>query len=72
MVPQWLKLLAPCASCWPEAGTAVVSQCLATGHSLFTGPIARAADGTDLSLLAGLLASAATDLLMMRSARGWS
>jgi nucleobase:cation symporter-1, NCS1 family len=49
------------------AGTAVASQCLAT--PLFTGPIARAAGGTDLSLPAGLLVSAAVYLLMMRSRR---
>jgi purine-cytosine permease-like protein len=47
------------------AGTAVASQCLAT--PLFTGPIARAVGGTDLSLPAGLLVSAAIYLLMMRS-----
>jgi cytosine/uracil/thiamine/allantoin permease len=49
------------------AGTAVASQCLAT--PLFTGAIARAAGGTDLSLPAGLLVSAAVYLLMMRSRR---
>jgi len=47
----------------PNRGTAVASQCLAT--PLFTGPIARAVGGTDLSLPAGILVSAAVYLAMM-------
>ena len=50
--------------------TAVASLCLAT--PLFTGPIARAAGGTDLFLPAGLLVSAAVYLLLMRGRGGRS
>jgi nucleobase:cation symporter-1, NCS1 family len=48
-------------------GTAVASLCLAT--PLFTGPLARAAGGIDLSLPAGLLVSAAIYLLLMTRSR---
>ena len=37
--------------------------------SLYTGPVARAAGGADLSLPAGILVSAAVYLVMMRSRR---
>jgi len=44
-----------------------------SGHPLYTGPIARAADDIDLSLPAGLLVSAAIYLLLMtRSSRAFS
>jgi NCS1 family nucleobase:cation symporter-1 len=49
------------------AGTVVASQCLTT--SFYTGPIVRAAGGTDLSLPVGLLLSAVTYLLMMTQSR---
>lgn len=39
------------------------------GHPLFTGPIVRAAGGTDLSLPAGLLVSATVYLLIMTRTR---
>lgn len=51
------------------AGTAVASLCLAT--PLFTGPIARAVGGIDLSLPAGLLVSPSVYLLMTRFRRTW-
>jgi hypothetical protein len=38
-------------------------------HTLYTGSIARAADGTDLSLPAGILISTSVYLLMRRSLR---
>jgi purine-cytosine permease-like protein len=47
--------------------TAVASQCVNT--SMYTGPTARAAGGTDLSLPVGILVSAAVYVAMMRSRR---
>lgn len=44
--------------------TAIASQCVNT--QMYTGPIARAAGGTDLSLPAGILVSAAVYIAMMR------
>ncbi|MFD5120090.1 purine-cytosine permease family protein [Streptomyces sp. NPDC058385] len=47
--------------------TAVASQCVNT--QMYTGPIARAAGGTDLSLPAGILVSAVVYVAMMRAHR---
>ncbi|MBC3839658.1 nitrate reductase [Streptacidiphilus sp. 4-A2] len=48
-------------------GTALASQCVNT--PLYTGPIATAAGGADLSLPVGIVVSASVYLLMMRSRR---
>jgi len=49
------------------AGTAAASLCLST--SFYTGPVARAAGGADLSLPTGIIVSAGVYLLMMRRHR---
>ncbi len=49
------------------AGTAAASLCLST--SFYTGPVARAAGGADLSLPTGVIVSAGVYLLMMRRHR---
>lgn len=49
------------------AGAAVASQCLNT--ALYTGELAKAADGVDLSLPAGILISAAAYAALMRGRR---
>jgi NCS1 family nucleobase:cation symporter-1 len=49
------------------AGTAVASLCVST--PMYTGPIAQAAGGADLSLPSGMIVAAAVYLAMMRSRR---